>query len=61
MNDGTALGIRVDRLSQAASALDAASKWSARADAVVHCEEDIPFEERPSVEDVSIDTKYTGR
>lgn len=53
MKDGTALGIRMERLVQASQALDAASHWSAQAELVDACNAETPFEERPSLEQVA--------
>lgn len=52
MNSGNQLGIKMDRLSQASSALSAAMNWSATADVAVACDAETPFEQRPSFEQV---------
>lgn len=52
MADGNALGIRLDQLQQATLALEAASEWSARAEAVDSSNAETPFEERPSIDQV---------
>ena len=52
VKDGTALAIRMDRLSQATQALDAALHWSAQAEVVDSCGAETPFEERPTLDQV---------
>ena len=52
VKDGNALSIKLDRLQQAISALEAAFGWSAQADAADCSDADTPFKERPSIEQV---------
>ena len=50
MSAGNHLGTKMDRLSQASSALNVAINWVKDADVMEECDVDTPQERRPSVE-----------